>query len=216
LDARATFDWPATYRRLAELAAEHRLVADERGRGFIARDSEGAVVARFESPRLLPALGRDVDRYLSDADTPGRHVVLLVQAGATAIGLWEDDDLLAHKVISKYVVRGKGRAQPTHLATKGKSRYGSRLRLRNARAQLVQTNEKLLEYQERFGTPRLVHFSAPVRTWPELFRVEPGPPFGQRDALLLKIPLDVHVPDFEELKRVRSRLARGLVTRTEG
>lgn len=212
MDLADTFAWPETHRRLAEMAAERRLVLDESGRSYVAEDPDGRTVVRFEVPRLMPALGRDVDHYLRDSDAPGRHVVLLVQAGATAIGLWEDDDLIAHKVISKYVVRGKGRAQPTYLATKGKSRYGSRLRLRNARAQLVQTNQKLLEFWQRHGAPRLVHYSVPVRTWPELFRADPSPPFGQRDSLLLKIPLDVHVPGFEELKRVRARLARGHVT----
>jgi len=212
VDPSVAFPWPETHGRLAELAAKRRLVLDDGGRSYVAGDPHGEATVRFEPPRLLPALGRDVDHYLRDAETPGRHVVLLVQAGATAIGLWEDDDLIAHKVISKYVVRGKGRAQPTYLATKGKSRYGSRLRLRNARAQLVQTNEKLLEFWQRHGAPRLVHYSAPVRTWPELFRADPPPPFGQRDSVLLKIPLDVHVPNLEELKRVRARLARGRVT----
>ena len=135
--------------------------------------------------------------------------MLLVQAGRTAIGVWDDDELLAHKVITKYVVRGKGRAQPTHLETKGKSRYGSRLRLQNARRQLVEANEKLAEYWEERGPPRLVHYAAPVRTWPELFGVDPVPPFDQRDAMLCKIAFHAHAPSFEELQRVRRRLGRG-------
>ena len=49
-----------------------------------------------------------------------------------ATRLWRDDELVAHKVVKKYVVRGRGRAQPLHLKTRGKSRYGSRLRLANA------------------------------------------------------------------------------------
>ena len=44
----------------------------------------------------------------------------------------DDGEIVHTKSIKKYVVRGRGRAQPTHLATKGKSRYGSRLRLQKA------------------------------------------------------------------------------------
>ena len=42
---------------------------------------------------------------------------------------WRGEELVRHKVFKRYVVRGRGRAQPTHLKSKGKSRYGSRLRL---------------------------------------------------------------------------------------
>ena len=58
-------------------------------------------------------------------------VLLLLQAGAMAIGQWDVDELMYHKAIRRYVVRGHGRAQPLHARTKGKSRYGARLRLQN-------------------------------------------------------------------------------------
>ena len=206
------YGWQEAYERLAELGEEHELAVDGRARGFLALDGDGGVVAEFEPPPLLPVLGRSAAEYLAEADRPGRHLVLLLQAGRTAIGAWDDDELLAHKVITKYVVRGKGHAQPTHLETKGKSRYGSRLRLQNARRQLVETNEKLIEYWHQHGPPRLVHHAVPVRTWPELFAVEPAPPFGQRDPALCKIPVHVHAPSFEELQRVRRRLARGRIS----
>jgi hypothetical protein len=125
------------------------------------------------------------------------------------MGLWEGEALLAHKVIKKYVVRGKGKAQPTHLKTRGKSRYGSRLRLRNAQAQLVQTNEKLASWWAAHGAAEDVFVSCPKRTLPELFACSPPPPFP-REALL-RIPLDVHVPDFQELKNVYRRMSRGRV-----
>lgn len=207
-DAHESFAWRETYRLLAE---RHELAVDDRGIGYVACAADGTAVLRFEPPRVLPLLGRAAGDYLRDRDAPGRQIVLLVQAGATAIGVWQDDDLLAHKVITKYVVRGRGRAQPTHLKTKGKSRAGSRLRLRNAQVQLVETNEKLCAYFAEHGAPRLVHYSVPVRIWPQLFRVDPEPPFGQRDVLLRRIPVHVHAPRFEELLRVRGRLARGRI-----
>ena len=205
------FGWQETYQQLAELGQGRELAPDDRGRGFVALGADGGVIAEFQPPPLLPVLGRSAEDYLAAADRPGRHVLLLLQAGRTALGAFDDDELLSHKVITKYVVRGKGRAQPTHLASKGKSRYGSRLRLQNARQQLVETNEKLIEYWQQHGAPRLIHHSVPVRTWPELFAVEPAPPFDRRDPGLHKVPIHVHPPSFEELKRVWRHLSRGRI-----
>lgn len=52
----------------------------------------------------------------------GPCCVVLVRAGAFALGLWDDDELVQHKAKKRYVTRGKGKAQLTHLKTRGKSR----------------------------------------------------------------------------------------------
>ena len=67
------------------------------------------------------------------------------------------------------------------------------------------------EYWQQHGAPRLIHHSVPVRTWPELFAVEPAPPFDRRDPGLHKVPIHVHPPSFEELKRVWRHLSRGRI-----
>ena len=54
-----------------------------------------------------------------------------------------------------------------------------------------------------------VYYSCPVRTWPELMRATPAPPFAARDARVVRIPLDVRVPTFRELRRVRAAITRG-------
>jgi hypothetical protein len=144
---------------------------------------------------------------------PGSHVVLLVQAGAIAMGYWEDEELIVHNAFKRYVVRGKGRAQPTHLKTRGKSRYGSRLRLQNFKRQLVELNERLHQWWAEYGCPQQLFLSCPQRIWPELWNVDPQPPFDQRPVLpqLRKVPLDVRVPTHEELLRVHRFLGRGRV-----
>ena len=134
-----------------------------------------------------------------------------MRAGATALGLWRDDELLRHKVIKKYVVRGKGRAQPAHLKTKGKSRYGSRLRLQNARSQLVETNEKMIEWIRESGAFDVVLLSCPVRILADLSATEPPPPWVETASPPIRIPFHVHTPSFDELQRVRRRLTRGSI-----
>ncbi|MEM9404745.1 MAG: hypothetical protein AAGA81_01790, partial [Acidobacteriota bacterium] len=130
--------------------------------------------------------------------------------GHVSLGRFDKGENLIAKSLKKYVVRGKGRAQPLHLKTKGKSRYGSRLRLQNARRLLVETNEKLIEWHEEFGTPDQIYYSCPVRLWPSLFEATPPPPFRQDDDLI-KIPRDVPRPTVDVLKRTYRSLEYGRI-----
>ncbi|MEQ8768794.1 MAG: hypothetical protein RL885_33115 [Planctomycetota bacterium] len=203
---REIFHWPDTTAKLTELRREHALVEIERpGRYEIHRLTDGTVAGECHLPLVLsPFEPRDTLE-------PGLHWIVLLQAGAASLGVWQPTGLTRHKVIKKYVVRGKGRAQTLHLKTKGKSRYGSRLRLQNAEALLVETNEKLLSWADELGEARAIFKSCPVRMWPDLFAVEPLPPFEQRDERLVKIPRDVKVPNHEELERVVRFLERGAI-----
>lgn len=204
------FHWRETEARIAALWHEHRLVLDRPRRSFIAADPDSGL--RVTPPLVLPiAAGVDsVEDYLAGLpDAIGVQVVVLVQAGASALGVWQEDDNLAHRVIRKYVVRGNGRAQTTHLKTKGKSRYGSRLRLQGAKAQLVETNQTLIEWDEAHGGFDQVLVSCPVRTLADLHRTRPPPPFAAEVAV--RIPFHVHPPRYEELLRIRARLAQGVI-----
>ena len=149
-------------------------------------------------------------------DVPGRHLVVLLQAGAAALGMFEHGAELHTKAMKRYVVRGSGRAQPTHLKTRGKSRYGSRLRLQNARKLLVGVNEKLAEWVDQEGAADHVFYSCPVRMWPELLATRPPPPFDPGGPLT-KIPLDVPVPTTEVMRRTYRQLCSGRIEpRTPG
>ncbi len=203
-----SFPWTETADRLQRFMREKH-----------ARIERGCVIAdgaRFEPPlvQAIPERMTSADDYLFSLDASlGLNCVLLVRAGATAIGLWDDDELIAHKVIKKYVVRGSGRAQSTHLKTKGKSRYGSRLRLQNHKRHLEETCERAVDWWESHGAFQRVLYSAPVRLWAELQSVTPELPFDPDSAT--RIPLHVHDPTFEELKRVRRLLARGRIAPIE-
>ncbi len=200
---REIFFWTKTAERLERLREEAELESTGRpGRFELCRSSDAAVGVCRLPLVLSPFEPRDDDE-------PGPHWIILLQAGAASLGVWQPDGLVRHKVIKKYVVRGKGRAQTLHAKTKGKSRYGSRLRLQNAERLLIEINEKLITWQKELGKPRQIFTSCPVRTWPELFAVDVKPPFEQRDSRLVKIPVDVHIPSFEQLERVVRFLERG-------
>ncbi len=229
-----SFHWSDLPERLAELRGETTLVLDAERREFIG----SGVTLRL--PPLLPlppslapapraetmperaarlqaaaALGSvdPIDAYL--ASVPAvlpRHVLLLMQAGAVSMGVFEGGAALATKSLKRYVVRGKGRAQPTYLASKGKSRYGSRLRLQNARELLEDTNAKLRGWWDEHGAPEALFISAPRRLLPDLFRAQTSPPFRADDPFV-RVPLDVPVPTTDVLLRTYKALGYGRILR---
>jgi hypothetical protein len=184
-----------------------RAVADRRGHTFV-----GQPGARLRVPLLAPRLQplEAVTAYLDRLPgVPERHVVLLLQAGAMAVGYWDGDQLLHHKAQRRYVVRGHGKAQPLHRKTRGRSRYGARLRLQNWRRLLVETSERLLAYWAEYGAPERVFVGVPVRVAHDLATTEPPPPFAFAAPAVQRLPMHVHRPDFAELCRVHGWLRHG-------
>lgn len=200
-----TFPWEQTAAVLADQQAKHPLALDTRRRSFVAPG------LRISPPLILPIHPeiKGLGQYLETLpDSPTRHFVVLLQAGAAALGVFDHGEKLATKSDKKYVVRGSGRAQPTHLATKGKSRYGSRLRLQNARRLLEETNERLRDWVDEFGPPDEIFYSASARLWTSLLSHDEPPPFGKQDRLI-KIPLDLPVPTTATLLRTYRKMSYG-------
>jgi len=210
----SSFDWSEARATLAALASECSLEAHSDGRVW--KSADGTLEVELPGVLAPPSDTRGAGVFaLALPEAPGLHALLLLRAGAAALGLWDDDELLAHKTITKYVVRGKGRAQPTHLKTRGKSRHGSRLRLRNAEALLVEVSERLGDWWAEFGPFDQLLYAAPVRQWSDLFHVKPAPPC-ERKGLPRRVGVDVREPRHEELLRVRRLLGRGRILRSEG
>ncbi|MGE3172611.1 MAG: hypothetical protein AB7O97_08280 [Planctomycetota bacterium] len=209
----ARFPWQDTAEQLDDFALRFpQAGACARGRSFVDADSGARLVLPFVLPPPTP--GEAVTAFAARAGTPalarpGPHVVVLLQAGAMALGYWDDDELLLHKAQKRYVVRGRGKAQPLHLRTRGKSRYGSRLRLQNWRRLLGECSERLRAWWDDPGPARQVFVAIPPRAQAALFAGEPPPPFGADDPRLRRIPRHVHVPDHRELLAVRRWLGRG-------
>lgn len=188
-----------------------KAVADRRGQSF-----RGAPGALLRVPLLAPRVraGELLRDYA--ARLPGgaeRSVLLLLRAGAMAVGYWDGDELLHHKAVRRYVVRGHGKAQALHAKTKGRSRYGARLRLQNWRRLLGETNERLRDYWHDYGAPERVFVAAPVRVMADLVAADPRPPWvddaGEDGGFVQRVPMHVHRPDHEELLRVRRWLGLG-------
>lgn len=212
--ATSTFSWQSVAATLRELDARAPLRLERDGRWFETADRSVRVIPPLVAP--IPAGCRGVDEYLAAVPAVlGRHLVVLMQAGAVALGVFDLGEEVATKSFKRYVVRGTGRAQPTHLATKGKSRYGSRLRLQNATRLLEETNEKLGEWRREIGDWETVFVSCPVKLWPTLWEVEPAPPF-EREREVVRIPRDVPRPTTDVLLRTYRSLLWGRVEQGGG
>lgn len=205
-----TFHWTEAHLFLSALV-DQGFTVDPKGRTF--RSAERVCTPPLVVP--VPSGCASLAAYVEQLPQElGRHLVVLMQAGAVSIGLFEDGEAVATKSFKRYVVRGSGRAQPTHLAQKGKSRYGSRLRLQNARRLLEETNEKLLEWEAELGPAERVFYSAPVRLWPSLFEARVPPPF-ERDGPLVRIPRDLPRPTTDVLLRAYRGLCYGRLENAE-
>lgn len=141
----------------------------------------------------------------------GPYLVVLVQLGAAALGLWEDGEWMAHKAIKKYMKRHKrGKAQISYLNTRGKSKAGSRIRLANTVAFFEEINERLQDLDSLYE-PTTIMLSCTAQVWGLLFQAKTLPPFEKKDLRLRRIPHNVHIPDFAELQRVQGLVSQGWI-----
>jgi hypothetical protein len=140
-------------------------------------------------------------------ESPPPYLLIILQAGHSAMAFFEDAEMLHHKVIKKYMVRGNGKAQVGYLQTRGKSKAGSRIRLANSVAFFEDINEKLSEWGVVDRANRIL-ISCPISLQSLWFESRIQPPFSKDDPRILKVPVDVHRPDLEELERVNRLILR--------
>lgn len=145
------------------------------------------------------------------AAVPAMHLpflLILIQSGHSAIAYVEDGELVHHKVIKKYMVRGNGRSQVGYLQSRGKSKAGSRIRLANTVLFFEDINEKLREWGKTEQAARIL-VSCTEKLRPLWFGSDPTPPFEKSDPRITKVPLDVQRPDTEELGNITKAVLRG-------
>lgn len=189
--------------RLELLAEKHCIVA-------LDESDQKLFTLRLALP--MPSL-EDFDRldsYLAsfEPELPN-YVIALIQLGASSLAMVEGEDILSHKSIKKYMKRHKrGKAQIAYLNAKGKSKAGSRIRLANTERFFEEINERLTEWEESFEIDRIL-YSCTATTWGLLFSSRVPPPFEKKDPRLVKIPLDVNIPTFEELQKVQAQVIEG-------
>ena len=142
---------------------------------------------------------------------PGVQGVLLYEAGAACLGVWVDGELVDHKAFRRYVVRGNGKAQSLHLKTKGRSRYGSRLRLQNAARLEAEVLERLLEWDAAHGPLDCLWRGVGVRLFATLAHAWSKSLNGRLEdpCWCRPLPCAVRTARFEELRRCWGFLAHG-------
>ncbi len=225
---------------LRELGQRLRLTFDREKAVFHGQSADGSEAVTVVPPRavpLSPALREPADdgsaqafarRVRQRADSNAQEqgdldaylraypkelplqCMILAQAGAVAVAMFRYGEPLSTKAFKRYVVRGTGRAQPTYKEAKGKSRYGARLRMQNARLLLDETNKRLQKLWNEYGAPDQILVGAPQRLWADLFLAPVSPPFT-KDTPITKVPVDVDVPTTSVLLRTYRSLLYGRV-----
>ncbi len=139
------------------------------------------------------------------------YVILLIQAGASAMGYFENGEVVAHKADKKYMIRQKrGKAQLAYLKTRGKSKAGSRIRLANTVRFIEEINERMTDWEELYEPERIL-YSCSATLWGMLFQAKIPPPFEKKDPRLIKIPEDVNIPTHEELLKINELVQSGTI-----
>ena len=166
-------------------------------------------------PLILPHLhGKSTEDLVQQMTHAAlTYTIILIQAGAAAIGHYENNELAKHKVIKKYMIRkSQGTAQIKYLKSKGKSRLGSRIRLRNSVLFFKEINETLAE-SDIIAKSETILLSLPISLIHPLFTSDVPVPFEKNDSRVKKIPIDVDVPSFKELGHIHWLVSRGVLRR---
>ena len=188
---------------------------DEQRQSLSYRDQDG-IEYTLVLPLVLPSIAQaDVAGILQQLRRATRtYTIILVQAGAAALGYYENGDIAHHKVIKKYMVRQKqGKSQLNHLKSKGKSRLGSRIRLKNSIAFFEEINETLTVWNVAAKSETLL-MALPISLKSLFYTANVPPPFEKRDPRIKKVPLDIRIPNFKELEHVNWVVSRGELRRS--
>lgn len=162
-------------------------------------------IAEVKLPWILPSFST-VNDLITNVSTENiqhlKYIIILIQAGYSAVCHCKRGKIIEHKLIRKYMVRKKqGKAQITYLHSKGKSRAGSRIRLAQTVQFFEEINDQVNMWMKNNEPDRLL-VSCPPRLWGLLFQSKTKPEFSKKDPRILKIPVDIKIPNRDELDRV--------------
>ena len=139
---------------------------------------------------------------------PMHYLMLLVQSGSAAVGVFDGEHCLSHKVFSAYMVRKKqGKSQIKHLKTKGKSRAGSRVRLASTLEFFENINTRLNDHFANYEFDR-VALSCSKILIPYLYGSKVPTPFEKKDPRIYRIPKHLHQPNYEVMQGMQRYLQK--------
>ena len=128
------------------------------------------------------------------------YLMVLIQSGSAAVGVFQNETCLSHKVFSAYMVRKKqGKSQIKHLKTKGKSRAGSRVRLAKTLEFFENVNTRLQSHCDAYDFDRITMSCSKILL-PYWFGSKVPVPFDKKDPRLYRIPKHLHQPNYEVLQ----------------
>ncbi|MCM8540047.1 MAG: hypothetical protein NE328_07200 [Lentisphaeraceae bacterium] len=167
---------------------------------------ETKVLWRLRLPLFFPSGvdGEPLWHYLENnsfEDLRESWNILLMESGRAALGTYKNGKIVEHKNIRKYMVRkGQGKSQLTHLKTKGKSRYGSRLRLQESEAFFYEVIERL-QNGNCSAAPH-IFYHCPATLWPFLMDEAKTQKFDLTKHTWRRLGVSVKECSFDELKRM--------------
>jgi hypothetical protein len=168
----------------------------------------------FRPPLVFPQLQSDLvdNNYVQQiTEMPKPYCILLMQAGSAALAFATDGDISKQKVIRKYMVRkSQGKMQLKHLKTKGKSRLGSRIRLRQSDKFFTEINEQLTQWNCLDNCENIL-YSAAQSIWIPLFDESYTPAFKRLDSRLRKIHIHIQECKAEQLSYINSFAKKSLL-----
>ena len=129
------------------------------------------------------------------------YLIILVEAGKAIVSLICADEILKYKLIKKYMVRKtQGKAQYNHLSRKGKSRLGSRIRLRQTDEFFEELNDIIANYMTIHKPHRIYLHCSPSLKGEWFSRCKT--PFDKKDPRLERLGLNVADINQKQLKLI--------------
>lgn len=136
------------------------------------------------------------------------YAMVLVQAGSAMLAVFKNNRLLLHKRIQKYMVRKKrGKSQLTYLKKKGKSRAGSRIRLRESEEFFREIDDILRGWNFFLTKAKRIYLAYPKSMTPFIFGQ--GAVLSANREKVFKLPLSIRTPSMRELRRIYYEMTRG-------
>lgn len=158
----------------------------------------------YRLPVILRQEGlNSLDLIQQALESPSYYAIILLQAGRASLAVGKADEIICSKQIQKYMVRkSQGKAQLSYLNQKGKSRLGSRIRLRQSVEFFREVNDKLSDWKQQFALERL-YLSCSPKLKGFWFQSSSTPPFAKKDSRWQRIPFMVKLPSQAELLRIQ-------------
>jgi hypothetical protein len=198
--------WQETKKIIEKIAADAEFDGSKK-EFFIQKNGEK--IFRLKLPLLL-SKNFNAENIKTFESLDENFLIILIRAGNAALAGFSDGKMLFHKVIRKYMVRKKqGKAQIKHLKTRGKSRYGSRLRLQKSLEFFREINLLANHACQSFDFERIFIF-IPVN-YRKLMTESTVKPVFLQNKKAEKIPFPVRTPNFREVKKTQSLMRKGFV-----